>query len=217
MIWYRCFSRYAVVFLLILGFTAVQANVRGDDVEVLNLNPSFEEIPDFKDWTQYVNAAAAAFFDIDKEAIEGKQCAHIEVTEVSGTNWHVGLTQDALTVEAGELYTVDFFAKADVKRIINLELKRSPGQGDWEGIASQDITINEEWDEYFINFTPSKDYEGTAFLGFWVAQFKGEVWIDGVRLYEGKKQEREEIVPKPSVESNGKLVNTWAAIKWFNR
>jgi len=210
MIWYKCLVRYTVVLLFIL---TIHANVRGDDVEVLNPNPSFEEVPDFKDWTQYVNEAAAASFDIDKEAIEGKQCAHIEVTQVSGTNWHVGLTQDGLTVEAGELYTVDFFAKADAKRVIALELKRSPGQGDWEGIAEQDITINEEWAEYFINFTPANDYEGATFLGFWVAQFKGEVWIDSARLYEGKKQEREDIAPQQSVESNGKLVNTWAAIK----
>ena len=57
MIRYKCLVRYVIVFLFILGFMTIQANVRGDDVEVLNLNPSFEEVPDFKDWTQYVNGA----------------------------------------------------------------------------------------------------------------------------------------------------------------
>jgi len=204
-------SKYAILCLLAFTFIVAQANA--DELELINMNPSFEEVPNFNLWEQYVNPPASAIFDIDKDAIEGKQCAHIDVGNVSGTNWHVGLTQDGLTLEAGQMYTADFLAKADAKRIIALEVKRSPGQGDWEGITEIDINITDEWAEYSHSFTPGKDYKQTAFLGFWLGQVKGEIWIDGVRLYEGKKQEREEFVPPKSVEAEGKLIATWAAIK----
>jgi hypothetical protein len=208
---YMRLGKCAVVCLFVFVFIAAQANA--DEPELVNLNPSFEEVPNFNHWSQYINAEAGATFDIDKDAIEGKQCAHIDVVKVSGTNWHVGLTQDGLTVEAGQMYTVDFFAKADAKRIIAIEVKRSPGEGDWEGITSSDITITDEWAEYSHTFTPGKDYKQTAFFGFWLGQVKGEVWIDGVRLYEGKKQEREDLVTPKSVDANGKLITRWAAIK----
>jgi hypothetical protein len=209
----KWFSRCAIVCLLGIVFIAAQATAQGE-LELLIPNPDFEE--DFKDWTQYVNAAdgAAATFAIDKkDPIEGQKCAYIKVTNVSGTNWHVGLTQDGLTLKAGKMHTVDFFAKADAKRIIDLEFKRSPGQGDWEGITDASINITDQWEEYFHSFTPAKDYKTTAFFGFWLGQVKGEIWIDGVRIYEGKKQEREETVPPKSVQREDKLVTSWAAIK----
>lgn len=207
---YTWLNKCAVVCLFAFAVIAAQANA--DELELINLNPSFEEVPDFNHWSQYINAAAGAMFDIDKDAIEGKYCAHIDVVKISGTNWHVGLTQDGLTVEAGQMYTVDFFAKADAKRIIALEMKRSPGQGDWEGITSSDITITDEWAEYSHTFTPGKEYKQAAFFGFWLGQVKGEVWIDGVRLYEGKKQGRD-LIPEKSVDANGKLITRWADIK----
>lgn len=204
-------SRYAIVCLLGFVFITAQVNAQGE-LELLNTNPNFEE--DFKDWSQYINAAAAAIFEIDKnDAIEGEKCVHIEVTNVSGTNWHVGLTQDGLTLKAGKMHTVDFFAKADAKRIIDLEFKRSSAQGDWEGITSAPVNITDQWEEYSHSFTPAKDYKQAAFFGFWLGQVKGEIWIDSARIYEGKKQERQEIVPPKSVQREGKLVTAWAAIK----
>jgi len=210
MILCKCPSKLASLCLFAFTFIVFQANA-DDELELVNSNPGFEE--NFQNWSQYVNAPAEAGFDIDKDAYEGKNCVHIDIKEISGTNWHVGLTQDGLTIDAGEKYTVDFFAKADVKRIIAIEVKRSPGEGDWEGITASDITITDEWAEYSHAFTPAKDYKQTAFFGFWLGQVKGEVWIDGVRIYEGKKQEREEWVIPKSVEAKGKLITIWAAIK----
>jgi len=64
----------------------------------------------------------------------------------------------------------------------------------------------------FLKFDQLKKFLGAS-LYIWLGQVKGEIWIDGVRLYEGKKQEREEFVPPKSVEAEGKLIATWAAIK----
>jgi hypothetical protein len=206
----RLLTGCAVICSLTLLLVIVQAHA-DDELELINTNTGFEE--DYKDWGQYVNAAASAIFEIDKEGFEGDKAAYIDVGKVSGTNWHVGLTQDGLTLDAGEKYTVDFFAKADANRIISLEMKRSPALGDWEGITSKEVNITDEWAEYSHTFTCGKDYEQGAFLGFWLGQVKGEVWMDGARLYWGEKQDREDIAPHKSVEATGKLITQWAAIK----
>jgi len=208
---YSWLSRCIIMSLFLFIIFNVNAQ---DGPELINLNSSFED--GFIGWEQYIDAAAGANFDISKDAIEGKECAHAKVTKISGTNWHVGLTQDGLTLRAGQYHTVDFFAKADVKRIISIELKRSPGLGDWEGITDLDLTITEEWDEYSHNFTPGKDYKQAALFAFWLGQEKGDVWVDGVRIYEGKKQERKELTLPKSVMADGKLVTVWAMIKTSN-
>ena len=210
MISYGWLSRSAIVCLIVLAFIPARVLALGE-LELINQNPSFEE--DYTGWEQYIDAAAGAVFDISKEAFEGKKCAHINVTKISGTNWHVGLTQGNLTLEAGQMYTADFLARADAKRIITIEVKRQPGLGDWEGITEQDTIISDKWDDYFVTFTPAKDYDKAAFLAFWLGQEKGNVWIDGARLYEGKKQERQGIVSPKNVGANGKLITLWAAIK----
>lgn len=212
MILHISLTKCVFVGLFVLVFAVVQAGAQ-DDIEIVNVNPSFEN--GFEGWGNYINAAASAIFDVDKDAFEGKQCAYMDIDKVSGTNWHVGLTQDGLTLDANETYTVDFFAKADAKRVISLELKRSPALGDWEGITSEDINITEEWTEYSHTFTCVKDYDQGALFALWFGQVKGDVWIDGVRVYWGDKQDREEVVEK-SVKANGKLITQWAVIKAIN-
>ena len=138
----------------------------------------------------------------------------MDVTEITGTDWHVGLVHDLKTIDMGKMYTLDFFAKADAKRNISLEVKRVPALGAWEGVTSATVNINEEWAEYSKTFTPGKDYpENASQICFWFGAVKGEVWLDGVRVYEGEKRDREGEIPEKSVEAEGKLLTAWAAVK----
>jgi hypothetical protein len=192
--------------LLAVAFIVAQANA-DDEIENLLLNnPSFEQ--DYQGWWQ--QNAAGAVYKTDEDAIDGDKCAHAEVIAVTGTDWHSGMTNSGLILEQGETYTVDFFAKASATRIITLEVKvASP----YEWIAETDMTITEEWAEYSHTFTPAKDYPGNAQVAFWIGHVKGDVWLDGVRAYEGPKQEREEEEPDISVQAKDKLVTAWAAIR----
>ena len=140
------------------------------------------------------------------------KCAYVDITKVTGTDWHVGLIHSNLTFVQGEKYTVDFFAKADIKRMIALEVKVSPPLP-YENITSSDINLTEEWTEYSHTFIPAKDYAGTAQVDFWLGLMTGEIWLDGVRVYEGDKQDREDVLPNISVKVEGKLITSWAAIK----
>lgn len=170
------------------------------------LNGDFEAGMD--PWSEYINSAATATVTlVDTGGIIGSRCIHANITATSGTNWHVGVTQDAVTVMAGKTYTAALFLKADKARQASLEMKRSPSEGGWEGITGADFDITTQWAEYYTTFTPTKDYPDTAFFGVWIAQVTGEVWVDGCRLSEG------EYSPAAAVEPASKLTTTWGSLK----
>jgi hypothetical protein len=217
MISHAWMSKGAILCILAVAFIAAQGNAQDELENVLGDNGDFEM--GFENWWQGIQGGAAALMEINtRDAIEGRQCAYVDVTTVTGTDWHVGLTHDLVILEANETYTFDFFAKADSTREISIEVKRTPGGGlAYEGVTSENYTINEEWDEYFKTFVPLKDYPDEngqpAQICFWVGQAEGEVWLDGVRVYWGERQDRSDIVPDISVHAEGKLITRWAAIK----
>ncbi len=207
----------AILCLFAVAFIAAQGNAQDELESVLGDNGDFEM--GFENWWQGIQGGAAALMEINtKDAIEGRQCAYVDVTTVTGTDWHVGLTHDLVMLEANETYTFDFFAKANDTRTISIEVKRTPGGGlPYEGVTSEDYIINEEWGEYSKTFVPQKDYPDDngqpAQVCFWIGQVEGEVWLDGVRVYWGQKQDRDDVLPDISVQAEGKLVTAWAAIK----
>lgn len=217
MISYARLSKGAILCLFAVAFVAAQGNAQDELESVLGDNGDFEM--GFENWWQGIQGGAAALMEINtRDAIEGRQCAYVDVTTVTGTDWHVGLTHDLVILEANETYTFDFFAKASDTREISIEVKRTPGGGlPYEGVTSENYTINEEWGEYFKTFVPQKDYPDEngqpAQVCFWIGQVEGEVWLDGVRVYWGQKQDRDDVLPDISVQAQGRLVTAWAAIK----
>ena len=201
----------AILCLFAVAFVVTQANA--DVVNLVTINSGFESDDVLEGWTTGLSGDAAATHETDADTIYGAKAAYINTTNATGTNWHVGLTQNLAPLEAGKTYTLDFFAKANAEREISIEVKRTPGGGlPYEGVTSQVYAITGQWTEYFKTFTPSKSYpdenDQTAQVAFWVGQVEGEVWLDSVRVYEGEKQEA-----PASVEADSKLVTTWASIK----
>ncbi len=194
--------------LFAAAFVVVQANA---DVENLVIqNASFED--DYTGWSQGLSGAAAATHDIETEdAIDGSKAALVNITAVTGTNWHVGVIQNLTNLDSGTLYTADFFLKADIDRVISLEVKAAPPLP-YANVTGAEINITTEWTEYSHSFTPTVDYPAgaAAQIDFWLGQVTGKVWIDSVRVYEGKKQDRP---IENAIEAEGKLLTSWAAIK----
>jgi hypothetical protein len=160
-------------------------------------------------WEFYINEpdAQADVQVVDTGGIIGSKCVHANITTTAGTNWHVGVTYDNVTVMAGQTYTASVFLKADKDRQASLEIKRSPSEGGWEGITGADFDIGTEWAEYHVTFVPEKDYPDTAFFGIWIAQETGQVWVDGARLSEG------EYSAAAAVKPAAKISTTWSALK----
>jgi len=203
------FTKFAIFFLFAAAFVATQANAAVDNLIIENA--SFED--DYAGWNKGLSGAAEAAHEIDTAGVmDGTKCARIDITAVTGTAWHIGLTQNLTVLSAGTEYTADFYAKADVNRVIEMELKAAPPLPyAWVGGGNVDITT--DWVEYSSSFTPTVDYPGgeeAAQICFWVGQLVGQVWIDGVRVYEGAKQDRPVV---SAVEADDKLITTWAKIK----
>ncbi len=114
----------------------------------------------------------------------GSSCVYANITTTAGINWDVGVVQDEITVMSGKVYKAYIFLKADRARQVSLEVKRSPSidGGAWEGIANADFNVTTDWAEYSMIVVPKKNYPDTAFIGVYMAQEIGEVWVDGVRL-----------------------------------
>jgi hypothetical protein len=203
------FTKVSIFFLFAVAFVAVQANAAVQNLIIENA--SFED--DYTGWWQGLTDPAEATHEIDtSDVMDGAKCALITITAVSGTNWHVGVTQNLTVLSAGTQYTADFYAKADVNRVISLELKAAPPLP-YAWIGGGDMDITTDWVEYSSSFTPSVDYPGgedAAQICFWVGQLEGQVRIDGVRVYEGAKQDRPVV---SAVEADDKLITTWAKIK----
>ena len=199
-------SKCAVLCLFVVAFVVVQANADVDNL--VGDNSSFED--DYTDWSEGLSGAAEAVHGISTDAMDGSKSALIEISAITGTNWHIGTTNNLVNLDSGTLYTADFFAKAEADRVISLELKAAPPLP-YAWIGGGDIDITTVWTEYSRTFTPSVDYpvDAAAQICFWVGQTTDNVWLDGVRVYEGDKQDR----PTSSVEAEGKLVTSWAAIK----
>ncbi len=203
------FTKFAIFFLFAVAFVAVQANAAVENLIIENA--SFED--DYTGWSEGLSGAAEATHEIDTaDVMDGSKAARIDITAVTGTNWHIGTTHNLTVLNADTQYTADFFAKADVNRVISLELKAAPPLP-YAWIGGGDMDITTEWVEYSSSFTPTVDYPGgeeAAQICFWVGQLVGQVWIDGVRVYEGGKEDRPVV---SAVEAADKLVTTWAAIK----
>jgi len=203
------FTKFAIFFLFAVAFVAVQANAAVENLIIENA--SFED--DYTGWNEGLSDVAEATHEIDtSDVMDGAKSALIAITVVTGTNWHIGLTQNLIALSAGTQYTADFFAKADVNRVISLELKAAPPLP-YAWVGGGDMNITTEWVEYSSSFSPTVDYPGgeeAAQICFWVGQLVGQVRIDGVRVYEGDKQDRPVV---SAVEAADKLVTTWAAIK----
>jgi len=201
-------SLKGLLFLICSLFFIIAGFCNSAEVENMARNPSFED--GTVEWQLLVTAPAAAKWVSEKDGVAGK-CVHISITAVSGTSWHVEIHQGNQMLKANQEYTFNFWAKAEegITRAIQPGME-GIGASDWW----QDTNITDKWSEFTKTWIQTLN--GAATIHFAIAQVKGEIWLDHVRLYEGKYQEEdlEELnQEKKAVDSKGKLAATWASIR----
>ena len=192
-----------------ISFVITRVSFSGEVVNMVQ-NPSFED--GTTGWQLLITAPAGAKWEVEKDGVVGK-CVHVTITAVSGTSWHVEIHQPGMALKVGQEYTFNFWAKTvEVKsRAIQPGLEGIGGAGDWW----QDTNITEKWTEF--SKTWNQQLAGNATIHFAVAQVKGDIWLDQVRLYEGKYVEEDlEAIDKEkgkAVELKGKLATVWGNIR----
>jgi hypothetical protein len=149
------------------------------------MNGGFEDDPaDFTPWLTWVQAPAAASFALDgTTAAEGSRSLRGQVTAVDGVDWHVQLWQEELAVQAGQVYTVSFAARAARPTTVGLYVMNSRSPWNSYGLAQQ-VPLTTAWQWYTYTFTATVTDLGGARLSFDLGQTATTLWFDGLRFEE---------------------------------
>jgi hypothetical protein len=117
------------------------------------------------------------------DPVEGEYSLHIVVEEQGENVYDSQLKYTNLVFEAGKVYTLSAFIKSDDEMQVRLkpQLSVSP----YTGYGAQTFTVTNEWQEYYITTPPMPETANPAGLDFHLNYGVGELWIDGVRWYEG--------------------------------
>lgn len=132
---------------------------------------------------RHQGASASA---LSENEFNGSGSLRLEVTNPGSANWHVQLNQTGLAVEAGKVYTLAFWARADNAVPLNAALQRA--HTDWATLAPGiQTTLTAEWREYRVTWqnTVTESNARINFNGF--GDRRVVVHFAGVRFQEGGK------------------------------
>lgn len=127
------------------------------------------------------NARATVSFPAD---FNGQPSILIQISTPGSANWHVQLNQPGIAVEAGKVYTLSFWAKADSAVPLGAALTRA--HTDWATLApSISATLGTAWRKYSITFqnTVNESNARINFGGF--GDRRARVWIAQVEFRTG--------------------------------
>ena len=126
-------------------------------------------------------ARAAVAFPAD---FDGRPAIQIQVTTPGSANWHIQLNQPRISVEAGKVYTLSFWARAESATPLNAALTRA--HTDWATLAPPiSATLGTAWRKYSITFqnTVTEANARINFNGF--GDRAAKVWIAQVEFRTG--------------------------------
>jgi uncharacterized protein (TIGR03437 family) len=150
-------------------------------------NAGFEQ--GLGNWTLLVNNAAGARATVAPDTsiyAEGAASAHLAVSSVDGTNWHIDMEQDNLAFTAAASYRLQFWARADTTRTITVISQGGAPNFAGYGLMTQ-FTLSPSWNLYTASFiAPITATDGR--LEFLVGDSVGNVWIDAVQLSPASSQ-----------------------------
>ncbi len=164
-------------------------------------------------WHHWTHESAAAVFQTEgnkAEPIVGKNAAYIKINKGGNALGHIQLYQQPFTLEKDTTYTYSLWAKSEKPRNVTMRIMHQGAP--WTVYAPKSINLTEEWKEFFITFEmPVDDVNSRA--GIIMGIEKVDVWLDHIRLYEGKYISDIEGAEPHAVESANKLTTTWAKLK----
>lgn len=209
------------VFLLILfiGLSAFAGTPQDlgkwKEGELLLENHSFEE--DKAAWELEDGACCGRgglyTIEIDKKNPQhGKQSLKVVGHKATGTDWHAKIKQKDASMEAGETYTVIFWARSEKPRAVSLSIQMQ--HDPWVFYQGGNINlVGPEWTEYHITFNSTADVDRDMWVGLSIAQSDVDFWIDNFRYFEGEPEDDlNRDTPFP-VDAKEKLATQWGEIK----
>ncbi len=136
-------------------------------------------------WSFFVDddGQASATVTLDNSAAaEGNTSAHIDVASADSYSWQANLYQTSLPVVTATNYQVQFWARSDAPRLITVDCESGNSPYTNYGLDSQ-VWLDTTWRLITLTFVSSAT-AGDGQLQFDVGDVAGNVWIDGVELFE---------------------------------
>lgn len=137
-------------------------------------------------WQIEQNSGAAASFSlVSNTANNGTKSAKIDITNVTGTNWHVQFKHVGFSLEKDVTYVIKFAAKAAQNRTVDVSLMRNNDPYTWYG--GQSFNLTTDWQTFQFTVTPFENNVGQGRVSFNLGATGASVWIDDVSLQKPTK------------------------------
>lgn len=134
-----------------------------------------------QEWEIELHETASATISADPvNAFEGNHAARVDVTSVTGTDWHLQLKQTGLSVQQDSSYVVRIAARADHNRSIGLGVMRD--NDPWTYYSGTTLDLTTTWQEYVFTFTAPETNDGQVRLTINFLDEPGTVWFDNLSM-----------------------------------
>ena len=110
-----------------------------------------------------------------KHSVDGDAIV-FEVTNVTGTEWHVQAFQTPLKLEEGKEYILTFKAKADAEREVGVQAGIDEEPYSMIGLDEK-ASLTKEWKTFEYKFTASSVSKDKNRVGFVLGNEKGKVSV----------------------------------------
>ena len=92
---------------------------------------------------------------IQSGTFDGRAGIAIQVTSAGAAAWNVQLTQGQLTLEAGQIYTLGFWARSPDVTTLNIGVQQN--YDPWGSVLGRSYALNESWQYFETTFVASVD------------------------------------------------------------
>lgn len=161
--------------------TALQAAWATENTASVELisDGGFEAASFHPNWQNEVhNGAAASFVQDATTAHSGAKSAKINITNSTGTDWHIQFKHVGFSFKKDSSYKISFWARASSNRTISAALMRNGAPYTWFGGLSANLT--NAWQQFSITVIPTEEVVNDGRLTFSFGAGSGTIWIDDV-------------------------------------
>ncbi|MFK7970965.1 MAG: carbohydrate binding domain-containing protein [Bacteroidia bacterium] len=126
------------------------------------------------------STAAATISTSAVNPYAGTYCGQVDVTQVTGTGWHMQFKQSGGTVEEDSSYVVTFAARANAPRTLDLSVMRDNAPYTWYNGITVNLTTN--WQVFTFTFVAPEDNTGNLRLSFGFNNQTGTYYFDDINV-----------------------------------
>jgi len=146
------------------------------------INGGFEK-PLNQGWAIEVHTDYSAKADTlrdNQNPYRGLYSAKVDITNPTGTQWHVQFKQPTLVFQKDSSYTVSFAARSNGINDINVSFMND--QSPYNGYGGKDFQITTDWQIFTLSVKANENNNGHVRITFQLAKEKATFWFDEVSV-----------------------------------